>query len=86
MQIGPVELGKCANPDKAEAASDLVRQQFEHAHNAVLARRGERVALHAAEPNEIGASRDRFDDIAPAAECAVDHDLGASRNRVHDLG
>ena len=30
--------------------------------------------------------RDRLDDVAAAAERAVDHDLGAAGDRVDDLG
>src|ERR1700727_3950361 len=55
MQVLAVEMGKACHPEQAEAALHLVLQEFEHAHERALAAGGERVALHPAEPDEIGA-------------------------------
>ncbi len=43
------------------------------------------VALHAAEADEIGAERDRLDDIGAAIEAAVDDDHGAAGDRFDDF-
>ena len=64
---------------------DFVVQQVEHAHDAGLAGGGEAVALHAAEPDEMRAERDRLDDVAAAIEAAVDDDLGPVGDRVDDF-
>src|SRR5580658_4464637 len=46
------------------------------------AARRQRKALQASETNEVGAHGDRLDDVAPAADRPVDHDLGAAGGRV----
>ena len=85
MQIGLVEFGKFVDAEETEAALHLVLQQFQHPHHAGLAGGGERPALHAAEADEIGARRDRLDDIGAAAEAAVDHDFGAAGDGGDDF-
>ena len=58
VQIGAIELAEARDAEKPERADHLVLHDFEHAHDAGLARRGEPVTLHAAEPDQIGAERD----------------------------
>src|SRR5581483_1912555 len=60
--------------------------QFEHAHDASLAAGGERIALHAAEPDQMRAGRDRLDHVGAAVKAAVDDDFGAAADRLDDLG
>src|SRR5262249_54491025 len=43
-------------------------------------------ALHAADADKVGARRDRLDDVGAAAERAIDQDLRAPGDGVHDLG
>src|ERR1019366_7500620 len=45
----------------------------------------ERIALHAAEADQIGSGRDRLDDVAAAAEGPVDQDLRTSADGIHNL-
>ena len=45
-------------------------------------RRRQRVTLHAAEADQIGAQRHRLDDVAAAIEAAVDDDGGAPGDRL----
>jgi hypothetical protein len=85
MQIGLIELAEAGHAEQAQRARDLVLHEFEHAHDAGLPRRGERIALHAAEPDEMGAERHCLDDVAAAAKTAVDDDRGASGDRLDDF-
>ena len=54
MQAGAVELGEGRHAEQAEAALHLVLQELEHAHDAGLAAGGQRVALQASEPDQVG--------------------------------
>ena len=53
--------------------------------SARLAAGGERVALHPAEPDEIGAGGHRLDDVGAARHAAVDDDLRLAVDHVDDL-
>src|SRR2546423_4471978 len=86
MYVGSVKLGKSVGPKQAKAALDLVFQEFEQSHDAGLAGGGERVALHAANPDQVRTGDDCLDDVAAAAERSVDHDLGAPGDGVDDFG
>src|SRR5207253_1862453 len=79
-------LGEARHPEQAEAALHLVLEQLEQAGDAGLPAGGERVALHAAHADEVGAGRDRLDDVGAAADRAVDDDLGAAGDGIDDLG
>ena len=48
---------------QAEATLNFVFEQLEQPHHAGAAAAGERKALHAADADQIGAGRDRLDDI-----------------------
>src|SRR5580700_9399844 len=85
MQHRRIELGIARGTQQAHRADDLILEKLEHAHDAGLAAGGEPVALHAAEPDEIGTYGFRLDDIAAAIEAAVDDDLGAAGNRLDDF-
>src|SRR5262249_47251747 len=61
----------------------LVFHDLEHAHDASLASGGQAVALHAAKPDQIGAKRQRFDNVGAAIDGAVDDDQGPARHRLH---
>ncbi len=76
---------KFADAKQADRALHFVFQQFEQPQHAGLAGRAEREALHAADGDQIGAGRDRLDDIRAAADRAVDDDLGAAADRIGDL-
>jgi hypothetical protein len=43
------------------------------------------LALHAPEPDQVGASRDRLDDVSATAERAIDHHLCATGHRIDDF-
>src|SRR5262249_54288942 len=60
--------------------------KLEHARDAGLAAGSQRPALQAANADQIGAGGDRLDDVGAATHAAVDHDLGAALNGLHDLG
>src|ERR1700719_1329159 len=85
MQHRRIELGVARGTKQAHRADDLVLEQLEHPHDAGLAAGGEPVALHAAEPDEVGTYGFRLDDIAAAIEAAVDDDLGTAGNRLDDF-
>src|SRR4029077_14017285 len=85
MQIRRIELAVAGHAQKPHRAYHLVLEQFEHAHDAGLAARGQPVALHAAETDEIGAHGLGLDDVAAAIEAAVDNDLGADGGRLDDF-
>ena len=55
MQIGPVELGKTGDAKQPEAPHHLVLKQLQHPDDPILACRGQRPALQAADADEIGA-------------------------------
>ena len=52
-QAGSIELAETRDADEAERSSDLVLEKFEHAHDARLSGGRKRVALHAAEADEM---------------------------------
>src|SRR5262245_45758396 len=82
MQVGTVEIGEARDAEQAETALHFVLEQLEHAHDAGLAGGRERIALHAAEPDQVGAGGDPLDHVAAAAEAAVDDDPGAPGRRL----
>src|ERR1700720_1239070 len=75
MQHRRIELGVARGTKQAHRADDLILEKLEHAHDAGLAAGGEPIALHAAEPDEVGAHGLGLDDVAAAIEAAVDNDL-----------
>src|SRR5215472_16011424 len=90
MQIGPVDLAEAGEAEKTERARHLVFHEFQHPHDSGLTGGREAVALHAAKPDEVGAKRQRLDDVGAAIDGAVDDDRRPARNRLHhfrqDLG
>src|SRR5262249_21182842 len=85
MQVGTVEFAETGYAEQAEAALHLVLHQLEQADDASLAGRGQRIALHAAEPDQMRAGGNRLDDVGAAAERTVDDDFCAATRRLDDL-
>ena len=85
MQIGFVQFAEAGDAEESETTDHFIFQQFQHPHDAGLARGGERPALQAADPDQIGAGGDRLYDVGATAERAIDHDLGAAGNGVDDF-
>ncbi len=85
MQVLAVEIGEPCHPEQAEAALHLVLQKLEHAHERGLAAGGERVALHPAEPDEVGSGRHRLHDIGAARHASIDDDLCPAVDHIDDL-
>ena len=85
MQVRLVEFGKAGDAEQPETADNLIFQQFQHPHDAGLARGSERPALQATDTDQIGPGGDRLHDVGAAAERTVDHDLGAAGNGVDDF-
>src|SRR5207247_9561547 len=53
---------------QAHGAHQLVFEDLEHAHHAVLAGRGQAPALEPAEGDHVGAEGDVFEDVATALQ------------------
>ena len=85
MQIRAVEFAETGHAEQAERARHLVLDELAACAPRRPSRRRERVALQAAEADQIGAERDRLDDVGAAAEAAVDDDAGASGHRLDDF-
>ena len=60
VQIRAIEFAEAGEAEETERADHLVFHDFQHPHDPGLAARGQSVALHAAEPDEIGAERERL--------------------------
>src|SRR3954453_16453211 len=71
VQIRAVEIDEGRGAQQAETALHLVLEQLEQTHDPALSAACERKALHAADANQIGAGRVRFDDVGAAADRAV---------------
>src|SRR6516225_8866714 len=80
-----VEGGKARDPEQRETDRDLVLEDFEQAHNAGAAGRGEAINIEPADRNRVGPQYHRLDDIGAAADPAVDDDSRAIADRLDDL-
>src|SRR6202035_5094029 len=85
MQIALVELGEFRHAEQPQTADHLVFHQLQHSHDALFALGRQRIAVHAADADEVGAERNSLHDVAAATKAAINHDLGAPLPRGDDL-
>ena len=67
-------------PDQAHGTDQLVLQDLQHAHHAVLAAGGQAPALQPAQGHDVGAQGDRFQDVAAALHPTVHDDARSARS------
>src|SRR5262249_13117896 len=80
--IGLIELAVAGHAEQRQADADLVFEDFEQPHDAGGAGRGERINIESATDNRVGAEDQRLDDVGAAGDAAIDHDLGATPDRL----
>src|ERR1700722_6709877 len=80
-QHGAVELGIVCGAEQAEAHADFGLEQLQQPPPPRLARRRQGVAIKPADADGVGAQRQRLDDVAAAAEAAIDDDRTAGLHR-----
>ena len=85
LDVGSVERGDGGTAEKAKRALDIVAQDFNRTGYAGLAGGGETVDVGAADEDGAGAKTEGFDDVAAAADAAVDQNFGVAADGGDDF-
>ena len=68
VDVGAVEVGEAGDAAEAEGGGGFVFEDFQQPDDARRAVGGQGVEVEAADDDEVGAQRDRLEDIGAAAE------------------
>ena len=86
LHVRAVERGDVAAAQQAQRANDVAAQDLDRPRDARAAGGAEPIGVGAADQHRARAQTERLDDVAAAANSAVEEDLGAPVDGVDDLG